>query len=177
VVIGADGGCWPYPRRLRLYPDVEDTAPEAWRRLRPATRRALRLRRAVRRATGGFVAPSLAVPISELGAPAEPRRTTPSRLVFVARSDEVRVLTEHERDRTWAAARAAEVIGAQRNRLRAATDERWRSALAATMAQESEVLREWLGAVDVTELRLPRAWDAATAVSALAARLGDGIEG
>src|SRR4051794_24445741 len=45
VVIGDDGGCWPYPRRLRLYPDVRQTAPEAWRRLRASTRRTLRLRR------------------------------------------------------------------------------------------------------------------------------------
>lgn len=171
VVIGADGGCWPYPRRLRMYPDIEATAPDAWQRLRPATRRALRVRRTVRRATRGFVAPSLAVPVSELGAPAERGRSSAGRLIVVERSDEVRDLSETARDDAWAVARAAEVIAAQRSRFRAAAGDRWRSALDATAAAEIEVLRRWLEPLDVAQLRVPRAWDAATAVNALAERL------
>jgi hypothetical protein len=172
VIVAGDGGCWPYPRRLRLYPDIRDTAPEAWRRLHRSTRRALRLRRAVRRATAGFVAPSLAVPVSELGTPAPVERVPASRLVVVERSADVQVLTEDEHDAGWAALQAAEVRAAQRTRFAAGAGERWQEAVRQVAAQEAEILRAWLAPLPVAQLRIPRAWDAATAVRALAERLG-----
>ena len=129
VVIGADGGCWPYRRRLRLYPDVEDTAPEAWQRLRPSTRRTLRVRRMIRRASRGFVAPSLAVPVAELRAPVADERVRAARLVIVERSSDVATLTEHDRDAGWAAVAAAEVLADQRARFASAADPRWATAL------------------------------------------------
>jgi hypothetical protein len=171
VIVAADGRCWRYPRRMRLYPDIEDTAPQAWPRLRPATRRTLRVRRVVRRATRGFVAPSLAVPVSELGAATDPGPVPAVRLVVVERSDAVRVLSERERDPGWAATRAAEVIAAQRSRFGAAAGDRWHSALQAAAAREAEVLRRWLGGLEIAELRIPRAWTAPAAVDALAERL------
>jgi hypothetical protein len=171
VIVADDGGCWPYPRRLRLYPDVRDTAPEAWRRLRASTRRTLRVRRAVRRATRGFVAPSLAVPASELSTPAPVERVPASRLVVVERAADVQVLTEHERDAGWAAREAAEVIAAQRTRFAAGAGERWQAALRQVAAQEAEILRAWLDPLPVAQLRIPHAWDAPTAVTALAERL------
>jgi hypothetical protein len=171
VVIGTDGGCWPYPRRLRLYPDVQETAPEAWRRLGASTRRALALRGHVRRVTRGFVAPSLPVAQAELAPPAERVRSAADRLVIVMR-DASANLTERERDAGWAVERAAEVIAAQRSRFAGAADESWRQALAATAREETAVLRAWLASVPVTELRVPRAWDAPTAVGELAQRLG-----
>jgi hypothetical protein len=171
VVIGADGACWPYPRRLRLYPDIEDTAPAAWRRLRRTTRGSLRVRRLARRATRGFVAPSLAVPVSELGSPAPDARAAVKRLVVVERAADVGALDERERDSAWALRQAAAVIADQRARFAAVAGEPWRDALAEAAQREGEVLGSWLRGVEVGELRIPAAWDAATAVAALADRL------
>lgn len=172
VVIDSDGGCWPYPRRLRLYPDVRDTAPEAWHRLRPSTRRALRLRGVLRQASGGFVAPSLAVAGSQLRAPVPNQRVSAGRLVVVERSSDVRGLTELERDAGWAAQAAAAVLAEQRTRFTEVADARWRAALRDAEEHEAEVLRGWLEAVPIAHMRIPRAWDAPRAVAALAARLG-----
>jgi hypothetical protein len=177
VVIGADGGCWPYPRRLRLYPDIEETAPEAWPRLAPATRRRLRLRRYVRHVTRGFVAPSLPVAQAELAPPAPRAPATVRRLVVVARDANLTALTKRERDAGWASEQATEVIAAQRSWFVRAAGETWRRALAATVRQETALLRAWLESLPVTELRVPDAWGAPTAVGELAERLGLGLPG
>lgn len=174
VVIAGDGGCWPYPRRLRLYPDVEATAPDAWRRLSAATRRSLRLRGLLRRATRGYVAPSLAVPASELGSGAAPGRVPAARVVVVERSSEVGALTEEPRDAGWAAREAGVLLADQRRRLSAAADPHWRAALEDAEAREAEILHAWLARLPITHLRIPAAWDAPTAVSALAERVGAG---
>jgi hypothetical protein len=173
VVIAGDGGCWSYPRRLRLYPDVEDTAPEAWTRLRRSTRRALRLRRALRWSTRGYVAPSLAVPTSEFRA-AQPRDRVPAtRLVVLERSADVAGLAEDQRDAEWAAQEAGRVLADQRQRFAAAaSDPRWAVALDDTAAREEEIVRAWLDRLPITHLRVPLAWDAPIAVAAVAERLG-----
>jgi hypothetical protein len=173
VVIAGDRGCWSYPRRLRLYPDVKDTAPQAWSRLRSSTRRALRFRRALRWSTRGYVAPSLAVPTSELRA-AQPRdRVAAARLVVLERSADVSGLAEDQRDAEWAAQEAGRVLADQRKRFAAAaSDARWAAALDDTAAREEEILRAWLDRLPITHLRIPRTWDAPTAVAAVAERLG-----
>ena len=170
VVIGADGGCWAYPRRLRVYPDIRATAPEAWPRLRVATRRTLRAREAVRRLTRGYVAPSLAVPASELG-PAAPRGRVPASGLLVVERSDARSLAESDRDPAWVAAQARELLAAQRERLAALADERWRAALRETAEREEAVLAAWLQHVPVTQLTIPRTLDAPAAVGVLAERV------
>jgi hypothetical protein len=172
VVIGGDGGCWPYPRRLRLYPDIKHTAPQAWPRLRRSTRLALRLRQALRWSTRGYVAPSLAVSAAELGAPVARGRVPAARVAVVERSAGVRSLTEEERDAGWAAQEAAKVLAEQRARLSAVADARWIAALDDAAEREAEVLRGWLEQLPIAHLRIPRGWDAPTAVRALAELLG-----
>jgi hypothetical protein len=171
VVIGGEGDCWPYPRRLRLYPDVEETAPEAWQRLRSSTRRTLRLRRIVRRATRGFVAPSLAVPVAELRAPVPNQRLRAARLVIVERSSELEKLAEQDRDAGWAANAAAGVLADQRARFAHAAGAPWADALEEAAMREAEVLHTWLAPLAITQLQIPRTWDAPTAVGALVDRL------
>jgi hypothetical protein len=172
VVIGPDGSCWPYPRRLRLYPDVQDTAPEGWERLRPTTRRTLRLRRLIRRATRGFVAPSLAVPVSELGAPVPDEPVRAERLVVVERSREADTLTEQDRDAAWATRAAVAVLADQRARFARAADAVWLAALDEAAEREADVLGAWLGTVSISQLQIPHTWDAPRAVRALVDRLG-----
>jgi hypothetical protein len=172
VVIGPDGSCWPYPRRLRLYPDVQDTAPEGWERLRPTTRRTLRLRRLIRRATRGFVAPSLAVPVSELGAPVPNEPVRAERLVVVERSREADTLTEQDRDAAWATRAAVAVLADQRARFARAADAVWLAALDEAAEREADVLGAWLGPLSISHLQIPHTWDAPRAVRALVDRLG-----
>jgi hypothetical protein len=129
VVVGRDGGCWAYPRRLRLYPDVRHTAPEAWPRLPRRTRATLLARDAIRRLSRGFVAPSLTVPIAHVGGAARRDRVAAARLVFVQRSDDVDSVIELTHEPAWACARAAELLAAQRSRFAAAAGARWAPAL------------------------------------------------
>jgi hypothetical protein len=174
VVIGADGRCWRYPRRLRLYPDVRRTAPRAWPRLRPATRRALRGRRLLRAATRGYVAPSLTVAASEFGPPGRLGPVPAACLLVVERSADVTSLTERQGDRAWAVQQARAVLGEQRAGLAAAADARWSAALADAAEREAEILCAWLQPLPISYLQIPRAWDAPTAVGALAERAGLG---
>ena len=172
VLTREDGGCLPYPRRLRIYPDIRETAPEAWLRLRRSTRRTLAVRRAVRRLTRGFVAPSLAVPASEI-APQTPPGVLPlKRLLVVERdagSSEVEV---ERRDAAWAVDRAGTILADQRGRLLAIADERWRHALSAVAERELEILRSAMDAASVEHVRLPTGWEASRAVTALARQAG-----
>jgi hypothetical protein len=172
IVIASDGGCWPYPRRLRLYPDIENTAPEAWLRLRRSTRSALRLRRFVRWSTGGYVAPSLAVRTSELHTSGAQGRLPAARLLLVERSADVRALTEDRRNVEWAMTEIRDVVAEQRLRLSSAADPVWSAALHDVAELEAAILRAWLERLAVAHLRIPRAWDAPTAVGALAERVG-----
>jgi hypothetical protein len=170
VVIGGDGSCWAYPRRLRVYPDIRDTAPEAWTRLPAGTRRALLARAAVRRATRGYVAPSLAVAASDLGPPPPPDHVPLAGLLVVERSDATR-LKESERDAAWAVSQALELLAAQRERLAALGRARWAAPLRDTAARERSVVAAWLGGAPVTHLVIPRNLSAPAAVSVLAARV------
>jgi hypothetical protein len=172
VVIGGGGSCWAYPRRLRVYPDIRDTAPEAWTRLRAGTRRTLLARAAVRRATRGYVAPSLAVAASDLGpAPLPADRVPVAGLLVVERTDATS-LQESERDAEWAVPQALELLAAQRERFAVLAGNRWRALLRDTAACERAVIAAWLDGVPVTHLAIPRSLSAPAAVGVLAARVG-----
>ena len=167
VVIGEDGGCWAYPRRLRVYPDIRETAPEAWPRLRAQTRRTLLARAALRRLTQGYVAPSLAVAASELG-PEPPRGRVPATgLLVVERSDTV-APAESARDAAWAAAQASALLAEQRARLAALASPHWRAALQDAAERERATLEPWLERIPVMHLTIPRSLDAPAAVRVLA---------
>jgi len=172
IVVDGTGRCWPFPRRLRLYPDVRETAPEGWSRLAPRTRAALVLRRRVRTWSRGYVAPSLPVPASELSPAAPPAPLAAARLVVVERAADVDDIVEVTRDADWAVQRASDVLAEQRARFAAAAGVRWRTVLDDVARGEAGSLRSWLAGPSITEVRLPRSWDAPRAVDALATRLG-----
>jgi hypothetical protein len=172
VLLDRRGGCWPYPRRLRIYPDIRETAPEAWLRMRRATRRALTVRSAVRRLTRGYVAPSLPVPAIEIGH-APPAGPLPlKRLVVVERSADAGDLEVQRRDHAWAIDRARAILAEQRSRLVAIADEDWPRALSTVAENELQIFRAAIAPARVDHVRLPAAWDAAAAVSALAFQAG-----
>ena len=172
IVVDAAGRCWPFPRRLRLYPDVRDTAPAGWARLSWRTRAALELRRRVRLWSRGYVAPSLPVPASELFASAPPRSLPVTRLLVVERAADVDDIVEVARDADWALQCSSDVLAEQRARFAAAAGgARWRTALDEVARREAGILRSWLEGPSITEVKLPRSWHAPRAVAALATRL------
>jgi hypothetical protein len=66
------------------------------------------------------------------------------------------------------------VLGEQRARLAAAAGPRWAAPLADAAEREAEILGGWLQRLPISQLLIPRAWDAPTAVGALAERVGLG---
>ena len=170
VVLGTDGGCSPFPRRLRLYPDIRLTAPAAYARLGGVDRARLHGLAAVRRATRGLVAPPLRVPVEALGARAS---TLPlGRIVVVER----RAASEPERVtlglRELVAA-AGSILGEQRRSLDTLSDRQWLERIERARAAEDSLLeRAFAERSPATLLVVPADWDATRTVGRLASELG-----
>ena len=171
VVLDSAGCVWRYPRRLRFYPDIQETAPEAWALLRPGTRAALVRRGRVRRLTHGYIAPSLAVPASEIGGTVEHGALPLRRLVVVDRAAQ-EDLTAVPRDPAWVVEQAGLVLADQRDRLSRDVGGAWAAALDAALAAEQRTLTAALAGVPATEVVVPRAWGARRSVDALDTHLG-----
>jgi hypothetical protein len=171
VVLDDSGRVWRYPRRLRLYPDIRETAPDAWSLLPAGTRSALVLRGRVRRLTRGYVAPSLAVPVSDIGAPVASGPLPLRRIVVVERAaaEGPTVATQSP---DWVVEQAGLVLADQRNRLSHAVDGAWTERLGAALEAERGTVAAALTTVPATQFVLPRGWGASRAVDALDAHLG-----
>ena len=166
VVIGPQGLCLPFPRRLRLYPDLEATAPAAHRGLPPAARVALAARRGGRALSRGYVAPPLLIAASALGA-RRPQRPLPiQRVAVIERSPQARELAALPlaADRMLDVARA--VLDDQRLHLRAAGPA-WEAALTAASDEDLSLMAAALGDLPLVRLAVPAAWEAPRAIAAL----------
>src|SRR6185503_16326284 len=172
VLLSGFGACRAFPRRLRLYPDLRETAPQAYDRLPGAERRALAARRAARALSRGWVAPSLAVRATAMG-PGAPTGPLPvSRLVAVERTGDVDEPQSAPLDVEEAVALALTVLDEQRARLREAAGPAWGPALDAIREREATLLRSALADAPLERLRLPGDWSAPRGVAALAGALG-----
>jgi hypothetical protein len=162
VLLGADGRCRRLPRRLRLYHDLSDTAPDAFARLPFRARTTLRARGALDRLSRGFIRPSLAVDAAVLGRPANGPLPV-QRIVVVARRHDIDDVVSAPGDSESVVSEALQLLDAQRERLpgRAGGEER-------------AILTSAFADVPVEQLALPSAWPAGRAIGALAARLGVG---
>jgi hypothetical protein len=154
-----------FPRRFRFYDDLSATAPDAYRRLPARARRALAIRRIIRIASLGFVAPSLPVPVSDLGAVVAPA-TGISRIVVLERVRrasrvELGTLTPGE-----AAETAMGILDDQRRHL-GVLGETWRTFLGEIRHREADVLRDLLTRVTVERMLIPEALGPAAAVDAV----------
>jgi hypothetical protein len=172
IIIDRSGRCWPYPRRLRVYPDLRETATAAWTMLPPRAQRALALRRVTRRITRGYVAPSLIVSRAALGAPPMPGPLHVCRLLVVQRAPAVAQLTVRERHADWLLLEARASILEQRAPLVALVGPPWREAISAALEAELNTFRAAASGVPVTQVELPQAWNAPRAIAALDEYLG-----
>lgn len=171
VGVAGDGTCVRFPRRMRVYDDLSATAPGAASRLPLRYRAGLTARRLARLATGGRVAPSLAVPASALGVvgpPSAPLR----RVVLLARDAEVGAPRLRDVDVELAVARCSEALAEQRSRLVHSIGSSLSSSLKAAAEAEEEILRSAFASVPVVAVDLPSGMDAASAVGSLARLLG-----
>jgi hypothetical protein len=166
-------GAWrPFPRRLRLYPDIRETAPTVWGRLAPRTRALLRARRAIAALTGDFVRPSLGVGIAELGGAWDARARRAVRIVLLERSRDTTSLELQPTDVAEAVRWATAILEEQRGRLSRNVGADWLARLAAAETRERAILTEAMAGVDVKRLRLPDDWGARRAIDAAAVALG-----
>jgi hypothetical protein len=173
VLVGPDG-CRTFPRRIRLYPDVAETAPGAYAALRPRTRALLRTLGFLRTATGGTVAPPVRVRVETLGAVV--REPLPlGRVVVLERRDVPRLLAEGL-SREELVAAAGTVLREQRRALERVEDPQWLERLDRILVEEESLLRETFAeAVSVKRLLVPDRLPAGQSVAAIAAELGVGV--
>jgi hypothetical protein len=168
VVINPSHGCLPFPRRLRLYPDLVRTAPAAFAALRPAARGALAVLGRVNTFTLGFVAPPLRVSASALGAGISPIGTPIGEVVVIRRAP-VDVLICEPLDQGELAAEAEDALLGQRSELFGLAG--LEAASASLLARERAITSRALAASPARRILVPSSWSAERAVGRLAREL------
>ena len=172
VFVSSAGEWRPFPRRLRLYPDIRETAPGAWRRLRRSTWLALTGLRLLGAATRGFVRPSLGVVVAELGGRWDPGPRTAIRAVLLERSRDVASVESQPADSGDAIRWAHELLSQQRARIARVNDPGWASRLAVATDREAGILASAFAGVPIERLRIPDRWSARHSIEAAADALG-----
>jgi hypothetical protein len=167
VLVDRAGLCSTFPRRMRFYPDLAETAPEAFRALAPFTRLHLRSRGLLARLTGGFVRPSLAVDPGELDSRDDRRSATIDRLLVLEPRAAVGQLEKVSADAPAALAAARRIFELQRARLWSTASPEWRTLISDTAEVEQEILLSGFRAARIERLRIPIGWSAKQAVDAL----------
>jgi hypothetical protein len=167
VLVGRDGTCRSFPRRLRLYTDLQETAPHAYRNLPGSQRVLLAAFRVLRAVTRGAVAPPLRVPIEALGPVA--RDTLPLGLVVVIERGDSGRLERSDLDSNALVEVASMVLREQRTALLRVPDPVWAERLDEVQRNEAQLLQTaFAGVRSALRLRVPTAWDARRAVGELA---------
>jgi hypothetical protein len=175
LFVDVAGGCRAFPRRLRFYPDIESTAPEAFARMPGGIRRRLRLRKALAAATLDYVRPSLGIDREAIGARWVPGPLDIGRVVLLERSEAGGGLRVEAATVDDALGWAARLLAEQRARLRVADDAAWRGRLETVTAAERSILRTAFEGRIIQRLMVPREGGASEAVSAVAEQLGFAI--
>ena len=169
VIINADRECLPFPRRLRLYPDLSRTAPAAFAALRPAVRTRLAALGRVNALTRGFVAPPVSISASAIGAStAGPVRLLIGDVVVVRRA-RVNALTLEPLDTSELAAEADDVLMGQRAEIFKVSGVR--AAYETLLAHERAIISCALERVPARRVLVPDSWTSEQAVGALAREL------
>jgi hypothetical protein len=172
ILLDDSGRCWSFPRRLRFYSDLRETAPAAHARLPSSVRTALTLRKILTVVTRGFAAPPVRVPLSLLGPPPPQAPLPLIQIVMIRRSSLAAELETTELTTDEAVAEGLDVLADQRVRLAAAGDSGWHDALAETIAREREILAVAFADRPVLGVSVPGRWSAPRAIEALADLLG-----
>jgi hypothetical protein len=172
VLVDRAGACRSFPRRLRFYSDLRQTAPAAYRRWPASVRRALVLRGVLRMITGGFAAPPVRVPLSVFGGTVPLAPVALARIAVLRRAEAVGDLELRELDADQAVEAAVDVLVAQRVAFAGAGGADWARVLAETIERERTILAAAFSGRPVHEISIPADWSAPRAITALADLLG-----
>jgi hypothetical protein len=168
VLINASQECLPFPRRLRLYPDLVRTAPAAFASLRPFARGKLVALGRVRAITQGFVAPPLKVSASTLGAGVAPLRLPIGEVIVIGRAP-VDSLTFERLDKDALVAETEDTLRGQRSEI--FSIDGLKAASATLLAEERAIVASALAAAPARRVLVPASWPAERAVETLAREL------
>ncbi len=169
VIINADQECLPFPRRLRLYPDLSRTAPAAFAALPPSVRTRLTALGRVNTLTHGFVAPPVSVRPSAIAANASgPVRLLIGEVVVVRRA-RVDALTLQPLDAGELAAETDDVLMGQRSEIFRVPGVR--AAYETLLAHERAIISCALADAPARRVLVPDSWSSEQAVGALAREL------
>lgn len=171
VLVDSGGVIGPFPRRMRVYDDLMETSPMAVDALPPRARLGLWLRRVVRVATRGFVAPSLALPRSAFGGGRAAVAMPVHRIVVVRRSASAQELSMEPMAPEDVRSEAMEILREQRRRLSRLQRDDWLTLLRSVAEREAAMLDAALRAAPARLVTVPEAWGAPSAVEALARAL------
>ena len=171
VVVSPDGLVSAFPRRIRLYPDLRSTAPDAYRRLARLTRLSLRATGAVRTATRGWVGLPVLAPWSTVVGVA-PATAPLGRVVVIERNNEAT-------DMAWidgtdaAMARLAAILDRDLRAL-SGYSSAWSEEASLARARAIDVVCEAVVAGKATcgVLVIPGLWPATTALDRVERQLG-----
>jgi hypothetical protein len=167
VLIDRTGRCISFPRRMRFYPDLAETAPNAFRALAPRSRARLRARGVLDRLTAGYVRPSMAIDPRELGAP-DPRPSAPvERVLLLEPHAPGRALECESVEPRTALSTVHDVFDHQRARLWSISPPAWRSLINEVGAVEEQILTAAWRQVRLERVRIPVGWSPKQAVDAL----------
>ena len=169
VLIDPDGQCLPFPRRLRLYPDLARTAPAAFAALPSSARGELTVLGGVRSLTRGFVAPPLRVSASTVGTGCG-ACSLPIGEVIVIRRAPVDVLSFENLEPSELRAEVHDTLLGQRSKLFRQTA--LGDVFSALLAKEQAIISRALAAAPARRVLVPNAWSAEYAIGRLAHELG-----
>jgi hypothetical protein len=170
VLVDQHGRCAAFPRRMRLYSDLEVTSPEAYQALSRAPRRALQVRQRVRQWSRGYIAPPVRVPVSAFGTPSPTTPLPIAELILIERSAGAQRVSRESLDLDEVVGHAAFVLDEQRAKLVAA--EGWGERLTLAAIHEASTLRAGLAAVKTSRVRVPASLPASESIGELAKLLG-----
>lgn len=169
VIINAERECLPFPRRLRLYPDLSQTAPAAFAALRPSVRTRLAALGRVKALTRGFVAPPVSVSASALGGTATDQVRVMIGEVVVVHRARVDALTLQPLDLGELSAEADDVLMSQRSEIFKVPGVQ--AAYEGLLAHERTIIACALAAAPARRVLVPDSWSSEQAVGALAHEL------
>lgn len=169
VLVDAVGNCLPFPRRLRVYPDLMRTAPTAFASLRPSARATLVALGRVNALTRGFAAPPMRIKVSTLGA-GNDSTPLPIGEVVVIRRAPVDELKTEPLGQAKLAAEIEDALHGQRSAIFGLPG--LEAATATLVARERSILESALAATPARRVLVPDCWPAERAVGRLAHELG-----
>jgi len=149
-----DGTCGPFARRFRLYPDLRNRVPEAYRLLGGADRARLAARQVARTVTAGWLAPSLSAAPESFGLAGQAAPAPVGRIILLKRGagpGDVKVTRTISSE---ALRLATAVYEEQRSRLSGGSNE-WSAATVVTARQESSILGRAFALVPVWRVEVP----------------------